>query len=282
MGYSNNQLRDMSTLFTRSEVARWLKSDFSSIDIKLDRYGLNEKYKGKSYLTILKNAYSQLKREYPNEYIVKNEFLNRYIRKELGTDNSIIYSEFRIGKAIADLAMFNGVSKVFEIKTALDKEYRLSNQILEYKKVFNEVYIIVPITQLEKYVNYDLSVGILCYDSKWDEFSLVRRAKQNFLLDRNTLMEVLHTNEYKEVVRSFYKTLPEMNSFNQFEACKELIVSIPDEILNGLFIDLMKKRNKENSFFNRVNDEFNQLCLALNLSKPASKQMIQILRTNLL
>ena len=41
MSVITNKLRDMSSLFMRSEVNRWLKSDFKSIDIKLKRYELN-------------------------------------------------------------------------------------------------------------------------------------------------------------------------------------------------------------------------------------------------
>ncbi|SIQ70146.1 hypothetical protein SAMN05880574_12156 [Chryseobacterium sp. RU37D] len=46
MLYHINQLRDFSSLFTRKEVKRWLKEDFKSIDIKLERYNLIEKNKG--------------------------------------------------------------------------------------------------------------------------------------------------------------------------------------------------------------------------------------------
>ena len=74
--------------------------------------------------------------------------------------------------------MFNGTSKVFEIKTILDKEYRLSNQIQEYKKIFNEVYIIVPKQQVLKYLNYDNSVGVVTYDSILKKFELYRKAKK--------------------------------------------------------------------------------------------------------
>ena len=135
MKYTSNQLRDFSTLFLRSEVNRWMNGDFNSIDIKLKRYDLVELNKGKSYLNFLRNTYQVLEKNYPNEYILKNEFLNKWLRNELGDNNSVIFNEFRIGKAIADLAMFNGISKVFEIKTILDKEYRLSNQLEEYKKI---------------------------------------------------------------------------------------------------------------------------------------------------
>lgn len=280
MNFTSNQLRDFSTLFSRSEVNRWLKGDFNSIDIKLERYNLIEKNKGNSYLKFLRNTYHILEKNYPNEYVLKNEFLNKWLKKELGTNNSAIFNEFRIGKAIADLAMFNGISKVFEIKTILDKEYRLSNQIQEYRKIFNEVYIIVPDVLLTKYSNYDESIGIITFDSNSKKFKIVQRAKRNKELNPETLMEVLHTKEYLEITEEYYEQLPQMNSFNQFEICKGLISKIPQKELNDLFLSKMKKRKINNHFFNKVNNEFNQICLSLNLKKEERDNLINSLKTN--
>ncbi|HCD9236760.1 TPA: sce7726 family protein, partial [Elizabethkingia anophelis] len=222
MLYQINQLRDFSSLFTRKEVKRWFKDDFKSIDLKLERYNLLEKNKGTSYLKFLKNTYKILEENYPNEYILKNEFLNKWLKKELGKNDSLIINEFRTGKAIADLVMFNGVSKAFEIKTILDKEYRLSSQLQEYKKIFNEVYIIIPKNQINKYINYDKYVGIISYDSEIKNFELIRRAITNNEIDSNSLIEILHTKEYLEIVYNYYGYLPDMTVFTQYEVCKQL------------------------------------------------------------
>jgi hypothetical protein len=280
MNFTSNQLRDFSTLFSRSEVNRWLKGDFNSIDIKLERYNLIDKNKGNSYLKFLRNTYHILEKNYPNEYVLKNEFLNKWLKNELGTNNSVIFNEFRIGKAIADLAMFNGISKVFEIKTILDKEYRLSNQIQEYKKIFNEVYIIVPDILLSKYSNYDASIGIITFDSNSKNFKIVQKANSNYELNPDTLMDILHTKEYLEITEEYYGHLPQMNSFNQFEICKGLILKIPPKELNYLFLSKMKKRKINNHFFNKVNNEFNQICLSLNLKKEERDNLINSLKTN--
>ncbi len=282
MTLSANQLRDFSTLFSRSEVNRWLKGDFDSINVKIERYNLFEQYKGDSYLNFLRKIYLILKKNYPIEYVLKNEFLNNWLKKELGTDNSVIFNEFRIGKAIADLAMFNGVSKVFEIKTVFDKEYRLPNQLQEYKKIFNEVYIIVPNILLSKYSSYDSSVGIISFDSNSKKFELVQKAQRVYKVDSSTLMEVLHTKEYLEISKAYFGQLPEMNSFNQFDICRELISKIPQEDLNNLFLTTMKKRNINNQFFNKVNNEFNQICLSLNLKKQERMNLINVLKINII
>lgn len=279
MSFNVNQLRDFSSLFSRKEVNRWLNSDFKSIDLKLKRYNLLEKNKGKTYLEVLKKTYKVLEKNYPNEYILKNEFLNQWLKNELGTENSIVFNEFRIGKAIADLAMFNGVSKVFEIKTILDKEYRLSNQIHEYKKIFNEVYLIVPQIYLTKYIVFDESIGIISYESNAKKFELVRKSEKKLDIDVNVLMEILHSKEYLQISNNFYNELPKMNAFNQYSICKELISNIPKVELNKIFIKTMKNRNINNLFFNKRNIEFNQICLSLNLKLDEREKMIKNLKS---
>lgn len=282
MSFQINQYRDFSILFSRSEVLRWLNGDFSSIDLKLQRYNLIDKYRGNSYLKLLKNTYKVLEANYPNEYILKNEFLNKWVKKELGSKDSLVFNEFRIGKVIADLAMFNGISKAFEIKTILDKEQRLSNQLLEYKKIFNEVYIIIPKTQIDKYIDFDSTVGIIVYNSSSKDFDLIRKPVENKHIDVNVLMEILHTKEYLKIVQKYYGNIPNMSIFDQFDVCKELISKIPTKELNNLFLKLMKERKVNNLFFNKINNEFNQICLSLNLSKDQKDNLVYQLKSNII
>ncbi|SOD15142.1 sce7726 family protein [Pedobacter xixiisoli] len=277
--YSNHQLRDYSTLFTRSEMMKLLANDFHSINAKLERYATSRRFKGHTYLKFFKHAYKVLSKHYPNEYIYKNQFLNNWLKNELGTNESVIFSELRLGKAIADLAMFNGVSKVFEIKTILDTAYRLNSQLEVYQKVFNEVYVVVPFSQLERYQGIDEEVGIIVYDDKI--FHLERLATTNYNVDAHALMEILHTKEYKQLVLEYYGTLPEMNAFTQFDQCKELISQIPEAELNSLFIQAMKQRKSKQEFLKKAHIEFNQICLSLNLSTKQLDALVANLNTQI-
>ena len=267
--YQINQLRDYSTLFSRSEVNRLIKSDFNSINLKIKRYDSNLIDKNFNYL---KYIYKIMRQFYANEYIYKNEFLNKWLIKELGTSQSIIYNELRLGKAIADLVMFNGCSRVFEIKTLLDKEYRLSSQLNEYKKVFNEIYLIVPDSKLDLYNLYDESIGLITYNQELKEFVLHRNAIKNLNIDSNSLMQMLHTKEYRAIIAEHYGEIPSCNDFQQYQICKNLMEQIPSLELNSLFIQTMKKRKINNDFSSKKFEEFNQICLSLNLdSKQKTK-----------
>lgn len=279
--YPVDQLRDYSSLFTRSEINRVLNKDLSSINQKVKRYDENLPDKGISYLNYYRYIYKVLGEHYPNEYIYKNEFLNKWVRKELGNTDSIIFNEFRIGKAIADLAMFNGTSKVFEIKTILDKEYRLSGQITEYRKIFNEIYLIVPNSCIDKYMNYDKNVGIVSFDPGYRKFELVRESNINLAPDKSAIMNMLHTREYKDIVRLYFGYLPEMTDFTQFQICHEYINKIPSSILNELFVNTMKRRDINNLFFNKINSELNQVCLSMNLDKKRRGRLVSNLNTKI-
>jgi hypothetical protein len=283
LSYHNNQLRDYSSLFSRSEVLSWYKKDFTSINYKIERYDEQwYKLNKATYMDYLKYVYSILESHYQNEYVFKNTFLNDWLIKEIGEQNSKVFNEFRVGNAIADLVMFNGHSKIFEIKTGYDTDTRLPLQLENYRKAFNQIFLIVPESKLSIYEKYAKNIGLISFNSDGrNRFQLHRDAEINLEIDSATLMNILHTEEYKKIVKYFYGSLPKMTSFNQFIICKELIEKIPSTELNKLFIAQIKKRGTTNTLSTRYYKEFNQLCLALKMNKAERNQMIANLKTQL-
>jgi hypothetical protein len=55
--YDIHQLRDYSSVFTRSEVMRWRESDWSSLRAKVERYDPNLLKSQCTYLTYIKYVY---------------------------------------------------------------------------------------------------------------------------------------------------------------------------------------------------------------------------------
>lgn len=276
--YDINQLRDYSSLFSRSEANRWFENDWSYLRLKINRYDSTILQRNLSYLAYLKKVYKVLGRFYPNEYVYKNEFISKWLLQEISTTKSVVYSEFRLGKAVADLAIFNGISKVFEIKTLLDKEARLSNQIEQYSRIFNEVYLIVPEVKSHVYLKRDVSTGIIVYDHTNNSFSLIRPARYNEDINVDVLMQVLHTHEYVALVEKCFGERPKFHDFNKFHVCKELIGKIPKEVVNKQFVALMKARRIQNAFSTK-DSQFNQLFLSLNYTDSQKRHLLSNLST---
>ena len=275
-----NLLRDYSTIFTRSEALSILKGNFKSVDLKIDRHHKEiPKSALNSYSSFLKHSYRTLEKYYQNEYVLKNSFLTNWLIKELGKSDSIIFNEFRIGASVTDLAMFNGVSKAFEIKTEFDSDQRLKGQIKNYNEVFNETYLIIPKFKLNTYKKYKKNVGIIIFDPESrDKFELYNNAKFKEDLNPKILMQILNTKEYKRIVEKYYGALPQMNSFNQYKVCFDLIKSIPIVQLNQMYLEQIKKRRFDRILSSRTYKELNQICLALKLKKNEKRILIENLK----
>ncbi|WP_349351572.1 sce7726 family protein [Flagellimonas sp. MMG031] len=279
--FSINQLRDYSSLFSRNQVKSWFKNDFTSIYHKIIRY--DEDWltmDNTTFVEYLRYVYKILEGHYQNEYIFKNSFLNECLIQEVNAGDSQVFSEFRVGNSVADLAMFNGTSKVFEIKTEMDSAKRLDFQLVNYQRAFNEIYLVLSESRLGQYEHFGKEIGIILYrpDSN-EKFQVHRKAIPNSELDKNTIMKVLHTHEYKNLVKRHFGSLPKMTSFNQFERCRELILQIPNDELNSYFISVMKARQKPIALNKKHYKEFNQMSLALKLSTADRKALMDHLKS---
>lgn len=85
---------------------------------------------------------------YPNEAVIKSSFIDNVLLKY--KDHSTTIFELNSGKSRVDLCKINGISIAFEIKTDLDNFNRLQKQIHDYMLLFEKVYVICSV----KNVNY--------------------------------------------------------------------------------------------------------------------------------
>ena len=275
MASTKNQLIDYASLFSSGVTSEILQGDFSRLRAKIERYDANWfNKKNVTYFTYLKHVYRVLQENHKNEYVYKNEFLNKWLLDEIAESNASLFNEFRVGNSVADLVIFNGTSKVFEIKSHLDTSKRLGLQIEDYQNAFNETYIIIPHSKIAQYNSFSKKVGIITYNEN-NAFKRYRQAIVNTDVCYKTVMNILHTQEYKSLVQSYYGKLPEMNSFNMYDVCFEHIKNIPKQKLNELFIELMKKRDEKSKLSKRYFKELNQLFLSQKWENLSKKQYIQ-------
>jgi|SRR5690554_1039617 len=280
--FTKNRLRDYSSLFLRSNVNSYLKGDTSKIDYKIDRYDTHwRNKKGSTYLEYIRFVYEVMQYNYRNEYFYKNELLNDWLIKELGQSNSKIFNEFKVGNSIADLVIFNGSSKAFEIKTELDTSKRLNSQLSDYQNIFNETYVVIPKEQIDNFCNLNYKIGIIAFNTEVNKFDLIRKARYQLNIDASSAMQILHTKEYKTIVKNYFGELPDMTSFTMYDKCFQLIKTIPNEKLNRLFIDEMKKRKIQNELSSRYYKELNQIFLSLNLNREKKNVLVNNLQKSI-
>lgn len=274
---SEDQLRSYSSAFSRSvfsDIADF--SDFSHLDWLISRY--NETLKDNaSYLDYLSYIYSAISKFYRCEYVFKNEIINQLLLRKYGTKHTVAFNEFRVGDSIVDMAMMNGESKAFEIKTTLDSPKRLDKQMNDYKKVFDKCYIVVDAEECEYYSRcIDESTGIvsLSYVRGRVVLEEYRPAKKHEMIEAHCLMKCLRTSEYKNIVRGYFGMLPDVSGFEMYDACQELLTKIPNETLETMFLAEVKKRKSATGRLKSFPKEIRQIMLALNLPRNRQEMLI--------
>lgn len=268
--YDIEQLHYYASLFSGSVVLRSLKyNDNTFAHRLLRRYDSDLINSGLTYWDYLNYVYRVLEKNYCNEYVYKNTFITEWLIKEFSLKNTIAFSEFRIGSAIADLALFNGISKAFEIKTELDSDKRLISQLDEYSKIVEECYIVVPEEQVTDYLTMvDPSVGVLAVKRglRSLKIELRRNACKNKSVDINVLMSSVRCDEYKWMTTQAYGSLPDVSCFEMFDACKDLLGRLQADVLHRLFCEAVKKRKNITRKLKAVPRSARQFCLAMDLN----------------
>ena len=275
------RLRDLSSAFSRSAFIDVLNyNDYSHFNWLASRYDI---LKCTTYAELLKKSYSLISKYYRCEYVYKNELI-KLLLKKYGTKNSVYFSEFRVGNSIADMVMFNGESKAFEIKTEYDTPRRLDKQMDDYKCFFDKCYIIVPENRLDEY--YDIvesTTGIITMN--WDNGHIilkeVRHALRNEHFEPQTLMSCLRTEEYKSIVLSLGKSLEGVAGYDMYTYCCQVISKANPDELRVLFLHEVKKRKNNTALLRKYPMSIRQMMLSLNLSENKANKLLEQLNINI-
>ena len=269
------RLRDLSSAFSRSAFIDVLNyNDYSHFNWLASRYDI---LKCTTYSDLLKKSYSLISKYYRCEYVYKNELL-KLLLKKYGTRNSVYFSEFRVGNSIADMVMFNGESKAFEIKTEYDTSRRLDKQMDDYKCFFDKCYIVVPESKVDEYSDIiESTTGIISMSR--DNWRIIlkeiRHAHQNERFESEALMSCLRTEEYKNIVLSLGKTLERVSGYDMYKYCYQIISKANHDKLRELFLREVKKRKNNTALLRKYPMSIRQMMLSLNLPEYKANKLLE-------
>lgn len=265
-----DMLRSFSLVFSRSVFKDIINyNDFTRLNAIVEQYDIDNRSSA-TYGDFIRKIYRAIRKKYCCEYVYKNEFITKILINQYGTSETVVFNEFKIPPSIVDIALFNGESKAFEIKTEYDSPKRLSSQLKNYSMFFEKCYLIVSEDLLDKYIHLiDKKIGILLLSHTKTSVELIqfRDAHKNHFLNIALLMRVLHTQEYKNIIESYYGAVPDVSCFKMFDHCLEMMKQIPLEVLRPLVLKEIKNRKNNTSLLRSSPIELRQIALSLNLKR---------------
>jgi hypothetical protein len=195
---------------------------------------------------LFESAWKELRVFYRNEYVYKAELANWVVFGRHSPRTTSLHVELPVGRSIVDIAVFNGTSTAYEVKTEFDSARRLQTQTADYLKVFDKVFVVAHPSAATAYANLvDERVGVLALGVR-GSFSVVKEAISN----RNevavaTVFRCLRRAEYVQIVEDvLHGPLGYPNGIIA-RKCEEHFCRLNPEQAHQLFVDAMRRRKTD-------------------------------------
>ena len=194
------------------------------------------------------DAWQQLSSTYRNEYVYKNELATRLVFGRHSPRTAGFQAELPVGRSIVDVAIANGTSTAYEIKTEFDTSRRLQTQTNDYLKVFDKVYVVTHPAHVSRYEQeLDPRVGLIILSPRLS-LKPFREAESNIQnVDPRTVFRCLRRDEYVKAVTDLFGIVPSLPNGHISRYCESLFSTLSPEAAHGAFVKAIRARTTDKS-----------------------------------
>ncbi|MFL9918020.1 sce7726 family protein [Paraburkholderia fungorum] len=244
---SAERLRLLARMFTRPVFADIARSGNWQVALGfLAEHGLLTATKGQPLASLFESAWLEIRRAYRNEFVYKTEIAGRIVFGRHSPNTASLHVELPVGRSIVDVAVFNGTSTAYEIKTEFDTPRRLTTQTSDYLAAFDRVCLVTHPRCAESYAEIvDPRVGVLVLT---DRGSL--RQIRGPLTNRNnvtpqTIFSCLQKAEYIDAI-SMKTGAPVVKPSGIIQAyCGEIFREFTPQEAHAIFLSALRKRKTD-------------------------------------
>ena len=188
-------------------------------------------------------AFEQIAVNYRNEYFYKNSLVSKIIFGRHSPKTASALLELPAGGSIADLAVLNGTSTVYEVKTDFDSFARLRGQLTDYGKCFDHVNLVTSAERLESALSVAPSwVGVLGLRRN-GVFTVGRESVGGGeRLDVAVAFEMLRQDEALRLLHEYQGYEPDVPKGDLWSRSKEVFLEIPREAAYAGLVKQLKSR----------------------------------------
>jgi hypothetical protein len=193
--------------------------------------------------SVFDSAFALLRKEgFRHEYIYKAALTNRILLGTHSLQTASLLNEFRVGSYKADLAILNGTSTVYEVKSELDSLDRLHRQIDSYMRVFSRVYVIAAEHHVDAVrESAPPEVGILRLNSRYQISTLRESIERPEWLSSAAIFDSIRTAEARMILENLGVEFPVVPNTILNAVLREKFTKLDGRIAHDGMVKVLKK-----------------------------------------
>lgn len=220
-----------------------------------------------------------------DEYIYKTALTHRVLLGRHSLRTACMLSEFRAGQCKADIAILNGTTTVYEIKSERDSLSRLERQIENYRKVFASVFVIAGENHVATVLDATSpDVGVMKLSNRHSITTVREATNRPDRICPITVFEAIRTNEAMEILSGLGVSIPSVpNTLMRGELRNRFATLRPEDVHAGMVRTLRRTRDMQPlaSLVHRLPASLQAAALSMPLRRGDHDRLIAAVNTPL-
>lgn len=213
-----------------------------------------------------------------DEYVYRSALANKILLGRHSLNTATMLNELRVGYCKADVVILNGTSTVYEIKSERDSLARLERQLLAYRQVFANLYVVVGERHFQEVLREaPPEVGVLQLTNR-QTLSVVRKATESLeYFDSLKVLDVLRSGEAVAILRRLGVDVPKVSNMRRHAMLESYFVDLDPHVLHREMVVVLKETRSQavlSGFLDKLPVSLRALGLAI---KPNVREQERIL-----
>lgn len=219
------------------------------------------------------------------EYVYKAAIANRIVFGRHSPRTSSMSIELGVAGSIIDVAVFNGTSTAYEVKTEYDSHRRLSTQTPAYLRAFDSVYVVTHPDLAQRYASLvDDRVGILCLTEKGSLREVRKSVRDVSRIETAVVFRMLRRQEYMDAVHRHIGPQPAMPNGLISQHYEQLFGHLTSEQAHKALVSSMRARTTDVEtvdFVSALPQSLRVLAYETPLSRPQRQRLLSALAASI-
>jgi len=280
----NSRLSATSRLFSQGLIRELAQKGSSAQFSRLAKESslLDQTQCDSPLYTFFEKAFSLLKRKAcRNEYTYKSALAHKILLGKHSLQTAAMLTEFRVGSSKADIAILNGTSTVYEIKSERDSLVRIHDQVSWYGRFFAHVNVITGENHIKNVlatVHEDVGVLLLT-----DRFQIATIRKSQYSPERisqEVIFDSIRRDEAKKILKKNGVEIPAVPNTLMYSSLRKLFLELTQHQAHEGMVEVLgttRSQSAISDIIKAIPHSLQAVVLSLPLTKKEYSRLLNVM-----